>query len=57
MLKIYGEAPPTVSVSTVTVAPVTFVAVAANSSETDSRVYVNSFGLVVLTAVTFDETL
>ena len=45
------------SVSTVIVPPVTFVAVAGNSSGTDSRVYVNSFGLVTLTAVTFDETL
>ena len=57
MLKIYGEAPPTVSVSTVIVPPVTFEAVAGNSSATDSRVYVKTFGLVELTDATFDETL
>ena len=57
MLKIYGDAPPTVSVSTVAVAPLTFDAGVVNSFGTDSSVYVNFFGFAGSTLVTFDETL
>ena len=38
MLKMYGDAPPTVSVSTVAVAPLTLEAGVVNSFGTDSRV-------------------
>ena len=57
ILKIYGDAPDTVSVSIVTVAPVTFVAGVSNPASKLDNVYVNTLSLVELIVETLVETL